>query len=104
MYAVSSTETVFAGFDFDSSTQRATSGGFQPPTSLGLLHELLHDVVVNRSLRQFKMASRIGWVSNSAAVCQCLSLELLHDLYSTAVPASGRRGCRPGLLSRSRSR
>jgi hypothetical protein len=40
--AVSSTEHVFETFELTSSTHRPISSRFQPPTSLGLLHELLH--------------------------------------------------------------
>jgi hypothetical protein len=40
--AVSSIENVFEGFEFISSTHSAISGQFHPPSSPGLLHELLH--------------------------------------------------------------
>src|SRR5205807_4525839 len=39
--AVSSTEHFFEGFELISGTNRPTSSPFHPPTSPGLLHELL---------------------------------------------------------------
>ncbi len=42
IYAVSSTESDFEGFEFISTTQSEVWSPFQPPDSAGLLHELLH--------------------------------------------------------------
>ncbi len=49
--AVSSTETDFEDFELNSKALRAISGRLQPPTSPGLLHELLHDLAVVAALR-----------------------------------------------------
>ena len=42
IYAISSTETVFAGFEFVSRTHRMIPGQFHAEMAPGLLHELLH--------------------------------------------------------------
>ena len=43
IYAVSSTQTVFDGFEFNSTAHWAISSQFQSLISPGLLHELLHE-------------------------------------------------------------
>src|SRR5216683_8265328 len=42
IWAVSSTETVFEGFEINSRRRASSSTGFEVFQSLGLLHELLH--------------------------------------------------------------
>jgi hypothetical protein len=42
IYAVSSTETDFEGFELNSSPHKTIPGQFHPPSSARLLHELLH--------------------------------------------------------------
>ena len=43
IWAVSSTETVFEGFEIDSRHRASDETGFELFQSLGLLHELLHE-------------------------------------------------------------
>ena len=43
IWAASSTETVFVGFEIDSRHRASHLTGFEPFQSLGLLHELLHE-------------------------------------------------------------
>ena len=67
IYAISSTEIDFEGFELNSMQQRAISVRFQPLASPGLLHELLHEKVLFDLLGHTAAPSVIGHVDHMRA-------------------------------------
>jgi hypothetical protein len=60
----SSMEVVFEGFEFIPTTHWPSSSHFQPPNSPGLLHELLHRIQLDETLRSTDRCGRFELATN----------------------------------------